>query len=154
MQVTNPIIPNPPNTSPSITKPSHHTWKKIIEQENILIGDSNIRFISARRCPAPIAKIRCPTLQKLPEILQTIEIPNAKKILLHLGTNDIEAATANDFQKYLTSALKTVTENFPDADIHISTILPRSDFQHHKVQTANDIIEKSCADLPGVAQYR
>ncbi len=144
MQVTNPDIPNlqtHPQISPNqVTTPE----KKLFEHENILIGDSNIRFDSAGCFPAPIAKIDCPTLQKLPEILQTIKIPNAKNILPHLGTNDFETATEQDFQKYLTFALKTVAENFSNANIHISSILQRSDHQHLKVQTANNILKKSC----------
>ncbi len=63
-------------TSPSENNKSE---KRSFMQEDILIGDSNIKFISAKRFPIPIAKVRCPTLQKLPETLQNMDIPNAKK---------------------------------------------------------------------------
>ena len=110
--------------------------KKYFPQEYVLIGDSNIRYISPTKFPTPIAKIRCPTLQKLSEVLRNIEIPNAKKILLHLGTNDIETTTPDEFSQFITSALTTITSRFPDAELSISRILPRSDNQQRKVISA------------------
>lgn len=122
--------------------------KKYFPQEYVLIGDSNIRYISPTKFPTPIAKIRCPTLQKLSEVLKNTEIPNAKKILLHLGTNDIEITTPDEFSHFISSALITITSRFPDAEVTISSILPRSDDQQRKVIMANDIISKLINELP------
>ena len=139
------IRPKEPNPLKQSQAPQE---KKYFPQEYVLIGDSNIRYISPKKFPTPIAKIRCPTLQKLSEVLRNIEIPNAKKILLHLGTNDLETTTPDEFSQFITAALTTITSRFPDAELSISSILPRSDNQQRKVIMANDIISQIISELP------
>ena len=139
------IRPKEPNPLKQSQAPQE---KKCFPQEYVLIGDSNIRYISPKKFPTPIAKIRCPTLQKLSEVLRNIEIPNAKKILLHLGTNDLETTTPDEFSQFITAALTTITSRFPDAELSISSILPRSDNQQRKVIMANDIISQIISELP------
>ncbi len=138
-----------PQTSLQPEQSQQGQQARLFEQQNILIGDSNIRYISPKRFPSAIAKIRCPTLQKIPEIMNSIHIPNAKKILVHLGTNDIEyLQSSTEFKDHLTVAISTIKSKAPHADIIVSAILPRGDNQQRKVMLANDIIAEFCQERP------
>eukprot|EP00112_Aurelia_sp_Birch-Aquarium-sp1_P002994 Seg13340.1 transcript_id=Seg13340.1/GoldUCD/mRNA.D3Y31 product="hypothetical protein" protein_id=Seg13340.1/GoldUCD/D3Y31 len=130
---------------------------KYFEQENILIGDSNIKFISATRFNSPIGKIRCGSFKQLPETLRSICLPNAKKIILHLGTNDIEDSGKEDFASFLHQSIELINSKCPNAVIICSEILRRYDNQNNKVAMANKILEDICdytsIDAPVVMTY-
>ena len=121
---------------------------KNFHQEAVLIGDSNTRYISPLRFPQPIAKIRCGTLEKLPEVLKSVAIPNARNVVVHLGTNDIETCSQDTFQQRLFLALDAIEEKFPEASITMSELLPRKDNQKYKVDIANKIILDTIGTIP------
>ena len=130
---------------------------KYFKQENILIGDSNIKYISATRFDSPIGKIRCGSFKQLPETLKSIRLPNAKKIILHLGTNDIEDSGKEDFASFVHQSIELINSECPNAVIIFSQILRRYDNQNNKVAMANKILEDICdytsVDAPVVMSY-
>ena len=140
----NPEPPRPKTIESKDTKLPHDgKQSKTFEQENVLIGDSNIKFISSTRFPEKIAKIRCGTYQSLPETIKNIDLQNAKHIILHLGTNDIETAKSpQEFEENVLNALDAISNKYPESEITISELFPRKDTQQKKVQTANDILNK------------
>ena len=146
----NPEPPRPKTIESKDTKLPHDgKQSKTFEQENVLIGDSNIKFISSTRFPEKIAKIRCGTYQSLPETIKNIDLQNAKHIILHLGTNDIETAKSpQEFEENVLNALDAISNKYPESEITISELFPRKDTQQKKVQTANDILNKIAETIP------
>ena len=120
------------------------------QKENIyIIMDSNRKFINFRdllqeetRQENSVIVIPCGNIKKAENILQTSEIiVNPKKILIHVGINDID----NKDGKVVALDLKHLAEAYQDkfqCDVYISDITPRNDQLAGQVDTVNQILDQ------------
>ena len=115
----------------------------------IFIGDSNTMQIDMKRC-GNITRKRF-TCFTVPQALKFVETANVvsqpKKVLFHLGTNDIVEQSAEDLRKEFDKLIKLSRQRFPEARIYISSIfcrMDKNDKLNQPISRINNYLEEFC----------
>ena len=137
-------------------KPPDKPAPDIIDHDFIIIGDSNTTVINMKDIAHNLKRKRFTryTIPDAIEFVRTAVITSQpKKVLLHLGTNDI--VSANGDVEELTTNYKILFDEtrrrFPKARIFVSSIFNRkskSDRLNRPIQEMNLIIESICDITP------
>ncbi|KAJ8349002.1 hypothetical protein SKAU_G00275910 [Synaphobranchus kaupii] len=81
--------------------------------------------------------------------LQPCSLDNPDNIVIHTGTNDLRSK-----REGVSEAVREMAEKahrvFPEANIVISTLLPRTDFPQHMINKINKKITKDCAPMTNI----
>ncbi|KAM9415602.1 uncharacterized protein ACWYII_024383 [Salvelinus alpinus] len=135
---------SPPDNPPTPTEDKHKT-------QIFLLMDSNGKYIEEKKLfpKHSVSKLWCPNTQRALDLLSEDKLGSPSHIIIHTGTNDLRAQ-----QERVATALKGVIEKasstFPNAQVVISTLLPRKDFHPATIQRVNASISRDCASKPNV----
>ena len=138
-------------TNPLVTNVyPHQPIQNISDSENqtdniCIIMDSNRKFVNFRNLfketiKGKITVLPCGDIGAAEKILSSHNLENPKKILLHIGVNDLD----NERPEKLTDNSVAVAQMFQEkyhCQVYISEITPRKDIQE-KVQIVNKLLEK------------
>ncbi|KAJ8333787.1 hypothetical protein SKAU_G00411060 [Synaphobranchus kaupii] len=116
-----------------------------------ILIDSNDKFLNHRRLfpTHSVGKFWCPTTDNALKLLCQSTLNTPQNILIHTGTNDLRSKGEK-----VAEPLKKVAEKahrlFPQANIAISTLLPRRDYPGGLINKINQSITSDCATLHNV----
>ena len=111
-----------------------------IKTDVLLLMDSNRKFIH----PSQIFGVRRTTIIKTStaaEILGIMSCIDASKvhhIIISTGTNDTDKNEVGDIVHDLFHAAEEIQLLYPDADVHLSELLPRKEFAQRETKQIND----------------
>lgn len=113
--------------------------------------DSNGKFIDpAKLFPGQTVRAtRCRNTARALELLDRGTLGSPRCIVIHTGTNDLSSLQHNTARAVRRVAEKA-SQEFPDARVVISTLLPRADTPPHVIFSINAEIARGCAALPNV----
>lgn len=122
------------------------------DPEIVLLCDSNGKYINMRRLfPSSNAvKIKSPHTTSALMNLQKMKTSGLKHLIIHTGTNDITASRTHSVVKGITEVVTKARETFPDTQITLSAILPRSDTPHHIIREINKGLYDACSNIRNV----
>ena len=145
--LSTPPVSLPDSPSDNIPTPTEDKHKTQI----VLFMDSNGKYIEEKKLfpKHSVSKLWCPNTQRALDLLSEAKLGSPSHIIIHTGTNDLRAQ-----QERVATALKGVIEKasstFPNAQVVISTLLPRKDFHPATIQRVNASISRDCASKPNV----
>ena len=125
-----------------------------LEHEAVFIGDSNTKEIDMATIGQNVKRKRftCYTIPQTKQFLNTAKIKKQpKKVLLHLGTNDVVGADVDDLKKEFKELTTLARAKFPDARIYLSSIFRRknrNDNLNAPIRTLNQYLEDFCDTAP------
>ncbi|KAJ8381397.1 hypothetical protein SKAU_G00021750 [Synaphobranchus kaupii] len=137
----NPVTPYRSNRPPQPTQPP----------KTAILIDSNGKFLHHRKLfpRHKVAKFWCPTTDRALQLLCQSSLDNPDNIVIHTGTNDLRSK-----REGVSEAVREMAEKahrvFPEANIVISTLLPRTDFPQHMINKINKKITKDCAPMTNI----
>ncbi|KAJ8360504.1 hypothetical protein SKAU_G00170290 [Synaphobranchus kaupii] len=155
--ITSQTKPSPPATQPAPPQPSQQqpapNTPPLHPQppKTAILIDSNGKFLNHRRLfpTHSVGKFWCPTTDNALKLLCQSTLNTPQNILIHTGTNDLRSKGEK-----VAESLKKVAEKahrlFPQANIAISTLLPRRDYPGGLINKINQSITSDCATLPNV----
>ncbi|XP_026076504.1 uncharacterized protein LOC113054918 [Carassius auratus] len=120
--------------------------------EALLLIDSNGKYINQKLLfpKMKAQKMWCPNTSKALQILSDKNLNETyKHIIIHTGTNDLGAAKGNVAPVLRELAIRA-SERFPEAQITLSTLLPRTDVPFHVIHGNNVELSRTCALIPNV----
>lgn len=121
-----------------------------LDHNAIFIGDSNTRDIDMSKLGHGVSRKRftCYTIPQAMNFLNTATINRQpKKVLLHLGTNDVVSANEEQLKNSFQKLISLTRSKFPDARIYISSIFVRmqkSDPLNKLINNTNNFLEDFC----------
>ena len=120
----------------------------------LFITDSNLHRMRTEimNHGTSVEKIFCPTFRDIDYVVENSHVKKKpSKIYVQVGTNDIETNkfSEEEMKKRLLACLNKLKSINPEADIFLSTILPRVDFKNN-VAAMNTIINKLSRSIPGI----
>ena len=127
-----------------------HAHNPLQYTRTLLIGDSNLRHVNARRLdPKGLTTIRTRpgiTIGRLTEELKSGRIDDKyKHVILHVGTNDVgNLHSSHEIIKDTKNLIGTCRSKFKGASISMTQILP---YPQEDVTTANQEIKQVCDKL-------
>ena len=143
-------------STPPAAKPPDKPTPATIDHDFVIIGDSNTTTIRMKDIALDMKRKRftCYTIPAAAEFIRSAIITSQpKKVLLHVGTNDIVSAGGNVEQ--LTTNFRILFDEarrrFPDARIFVSTIFTRksrTDRLNRPIKEMNSILENICDSTP------
>ena len=148
---------SPPPITPPVSHPDSPSDNPLTPTEDkhktqiVLLMDSNGKYIEEKKLfpKHSVSKLWCPNTQRALDLLSEDQLGSPSHIIIHTGTNDLRAQ-----QERVATALKGVIEKasstFPNAQVVISTLLPRKDFHPATIQRVNASISRDCASKPNV----
>ena len=147
----------PSTKQPRITvKPPDKPPDDTIDHDFIIIGDSNTQTINMKNIARNLNRKRftCYTIPAATEFVRSAKVASQpKKILLHVGTNDVVSADGD--VKQLTTNYRILFDEtrkrFPDARIFVSSIFnrkARNDKLNRPIKEMNSILEMICDTTP------
>ena len=128
--------------------PSEH---QTLKHDVIIIGDSNTKRIDMAKIGRATSRKRftCYTIPQAVHFINTANVQQQpKKVVLHLGTNDI--ASNSDTEKLradFDGLIALARSKFPDARIYISSIfcrMDRNDKLNEPIQVTNNHLSDFC----------
>ena len=141
---------NDKDNVPTISKYDHKkqadTEKQVINEEVVIIMDSNRRHINKERFwNGHSCKIlKAGDVYSARKVIKENSFKNARFIYIHIGTNDIERMESiDDTAKDIINVGKMAKESNPNANIIISEIPVRNDFFNQNRIEVNNLMEKS-----------
>ena len=140
------------NNSNSSSNKNIEDWpieNQTLDKATILIGDSNTIPIDMSRCGKGTRKrFTCFTVPEALKFVETAKIESQpKKVLFHLGTNDIVERTAEEVRSDFDKLIKLSRQRFPEARIYISSIFRRkkeNDRLNQPISLVNTYLEEFC----------
>ncbi|XP_041939849.1 flocculation protein FLO11-like [Alosa sapidissima] len=136
-----PTVPSTSTTSPSV---QHQPATK-----TAILMDSNGRFLDPLKLfpTHRVAKFWCPTTESALKILCPSTLLDPQNIIIHTGTNNLRSK-----REAVAKSIKTVAEKaheeFPTANIIISSLLHRKDFPKDLINKINQDILSYCSKIP------
>ena len=123
-------------------------WPAKICSNHCILGDSIVKFLKITN-QADVISFPGINVDRLTwKIkLNKIILSNYKIIIIHVGTNDIECRSVDEFICYYSLLLKTIKCKNANAIIGISSILPKpcvSDIENTKINSINRNLKKLC----------
>lgn len=109
--------------------------------ECVVIGDSMVRYVAEEN---PELEVECYPgigVEKMKDIIEQRERGEPKKIILHVGTNDLRRRSVDYIMADLYDLVSSTKKRYPTADIIISGIVRRRDINWRKVGRANKAFE-------------
>ncbi|KAJ8361335.1 hypothetical protein SKAU_G00178600 [Synaphobranchus kaupii] len=149
-----PTVPQPeipPATQPAPPQPSPRPPQPTQPPKTAILIDSNGKFLHHRKLfpRHKVAKFWCPTTDRALQLLCQSSLDNPDNIVIHTGTNDLRSK-----REGVSEAVREMAEKahrvFPEANIVISTLLPRTDFPQHMINKINKKITKDCAPMTNI----
>ena len=120
-----------------------------------IFGDSITKYLpnylqSEWFVPEVFTKPGC-TVSRMVKTLRNVE-PETRKthvVIFHIGTNDLENSVLHQDLKNFKQLIIVARHRFPEAQIFVSAILPRHDFDelNYRVQILNLHLAKLCKQL-------
>lgn len=125
--------------------------------DNLIISDSMGKRISGKKMTEDKNEVTCIRSYsglKIQEMItlvqQTAETQSCdivQNVILHVGTNNVNTGENNEtVRKNVKKLLATVSHKFPNAHVHISSIIPRkgNETTQNTVKSMNNIIKSMC----------
>ena len=132
--------------------PAEH---QTLEHDVVLIGDSNTKNIDMDLIGRGTSRKRftCYTIPEAKQFLNTANIiRQPKKVVLHLGTNDVKVGPSIDHLRDEYNELIVLARSkFPDARIYVSSVFCRmrkDDKLNDLINMLNDFLEEYCDRTP------
>ena len=117
---------------------------KKVTTKNIIIGDSN--YMEKRIDPARIVEgeefetFTCYTLDHVDQFLREVEfVVHPDKILLGVGTNDLDIATKDTIMPKYVELIERITSALPNSKIYVSLIFTRQNPKDKINETSRSI---------------
>ena len=124
-------VKKPSPAPPVAQQPQHpagNASKAIFNSEVILFIDSNGKHIDERILANGTSTQKCMvyTIPQAIEVLQSCVFEKQpKKILFHLGTNDLDQATPDQIADKMNNLLQLTRSRCPQTKIYVSAVMPR-----------------------------
>lgn len=140
----------------SQTNNNEATHSRNMKETVLLIGTSNVRYLSARYIAGEkyyVRKIIKYTVSEAHEYIQSLESKdNVSKFLLHLSCNDIKTLSATEHATAYCDLAKLIKEKYPSAQVTVSLGLPCKDPKiYNKIEVANAMIKERLFRVPGIS---
>ena len=141
---------------PEQPKKINYSGMKVVSQV-LILADSNLMAIkpSILNKGTTTQKVFCPTLKQTLRFLELVTVEKQPdKLLLHVGTNDLEERNVSEdkIEDAFIKVFIKIREIFPHTKIIISSILPRVEMHLYSMaRNLNDFLAGCCSS--GVMKY-
>ena len=142
-------------TRPTRTDTNEGDRSRNIKETVLLIGTSNVRFLSARYIAGEkyyVRKVIKYTVSEATEYIESLEDNDkVSKFLLHLSCNDIKTLSATEHATAYCDLAELIKVKYPSAQVTISLGLPCKDPKiYNKIEVANAMIKERLFRVPGI----
>lgn len=136
-----------PRPSTATQKPSASTSPP----KTAILIDSNGKFLRHRQMfpTHSVGKFWCPTTQAAHRLLHHAQLGDPENIIIHTGTNELHSH-GKSLSLRVIQMVKKAHKEFPNANITISTLLPRRDIPCEVIEDINDSISRECTKITGI----
>ena len=117
-----------------------------VTEETILIMDSNRAHIDPYKFwkGHTVRKLKAGNIQEAKEILEGYHFDNAKYIILHIGTNDVEKSNVSaEITKSIINIASSLNMKYKMAKVFVSQLPPRNDNLNWISQNVNNLMQHS-----------
>ena len=119
----------------------------------LIIGDSIIKNIKPNMLSSKSEVIKksfpCKKIEDISNNLASLAdiIPNCNKVILHLGTNNIQSDTTSDIQDKYTALISEIQRLNVNCRVYISSLTTRSDIANGQteIDAVNAVLKNLCA---------
>ena len=142
----------------SRTNNNEATHSRNMKETVLLIGRSNVRYLSARYIAGEkyyVRKIIKYTVSEAHEYIQSLESKdNVSKFLLHRSCNDIKTLSVTEHATAYCDLAKLIKEKYPSAQVTVSLGLPyKYPKIYNKIEVANAMIKERLFRVPGISLW-
>ena len=127
-----------------VYKHAPHLAKRTDDSEILVCWDSNRKYVDTKLLwkANKTSYKTAPVLKEVFQIVDNTEYCNLSCILIHCGTNDLEAerATTGSIFKMINDLVEHIHAKYPTVKILLSELLPRNDYLDDAVMDINDKI--------------
>ena len=143
--------PNTKSTPAETKKRKEPSYKeRSVKTDNVILIDSNGKGIDPSRMhkSESCERFTCYTLEHVQQFLNEVTITKQpKRLLLHVGTNDVDHGSADEIADKFGRTLTLIREKMPETRILVSRILRRKRSDHplkETIQSLNDKLVTIC----------
>ncbi len=120
--------------SPSQRKQKSGVTNATLSRDAIIVGDSNTSYLDMKRMGRGYTRKRytCYTIEQVIAFVKTAKIENEpKKLLIHVGTNDVGYMNVNQLKKQYRELLELLKQRFPETRVYLSSAFYRKEKEKH-----------------------
>lgn len=133
----------PSTETPQLAKSDHqlHTSQttKTFPQKTFMLIDFNGKYLNQRRMfpTHETAKLWCPTTTTALQHIEQFNMEAPDNLVIHTGTNDLHSKGIRVLEQ-LKKVVESARKALPEANIILSTLLPRTDFPWTTINQINE----------------
>ena len=140
-------ISKPPSTRDRRCPPSRAPLD-IDGAVNLIIGDSNLRRVRPYRLDRTgetrTRTLPGVTITELSDLLADEYHPQLKKVIVHVGTNDVRIRSVSAILSHFKGLIQQVRRSFPSARIALTPTLPQVGGPNHVIDRVNMELDRLC----------
>ncbi|CAF3469840.1 unnamed protein product [Rotaria sp. Silwood1] len=134
-------IKNLDNNQQSMNNTLKYRAERTLTFENVLIGDSTLKYLDPARFDIErktyIKTMRGKRVAQALEFIQTTRFIGTKKIMFHIGANDLnrDKLSEQEVSEQIKELIVTTKTFSPQSEVYISLIFPRQSNDESRIKT-------------------
>ncbi|CAF2479162.1 unnamed protein product [Rotaria sp. Silwood2] len=134
-------IKNLDNNQQSMNNALKYRAERTLTFENVLIGDSTLKYLDPARFDIErktyIKTMRGKRVAQALEFIQTTRFIGTKKIMFHIGANDLnrDKLSEQEVSEQIKELIVTTKTFSPQSEVYISLIFPRQSNDESRIKT-------------------
>ena len=114
--------------------------KRVIQENVVLLMDSNRKYIEEKQFWNKTKKIRVPTAAELEETIEKFDFSKVEHVIIGTGTNDSDTRLAEEIFPDLRQAAVTLKQKHETLHVYVSQLPPRKSLKKDVIKDLNSLI--------------